>query len=107
MPSVVPTTLFVPGSISITLSPAALVWTMRTVAAWIVTAERQTARPTKRLVFIGTHFKLRSHVVDPLFRSVDPGGSSGSGAHASAARLRRLQGEGRAALSREAPRPRA
>src|SRR6266511_1912839 len=107
MPSMVPTTLFVAGSISITLSPAALVCTIRTVAALRVAATRQTARATKRLVFIGTHFKLCSHVVDPLFHGVDPGGPSGSGAGTAAARLRGLQGEGRAALSREAPRPRA
>src|SRR5438552_220862 len=102
MPSICPTTLLVAGSISITLSPAALVWTMRTVAASIVgsivTRARQMAGATKRLVFIGTHFKLRSHVDDPLFHGVDSGGPSGSGPHATTARLPGLQGEGRAAL---------
>src|SRR6266536_1849963 len=106
MPSICPTTLFVAGSISITLSPAALVWTMRTVAAPIVlsvvTRARQTASATKRLVFIGTHFKLPSHVVDPLFHGMDTGCTSGSRADAAGARLRGLQGQGRAALSREA-----
>ena len=43
IPLISPTTLLVAGSISITLSPAALVWTMRTVAA----PQGQRARPAK------------------------------------------------------------
>src|ERR1700704_6164968 len=105
MPAISPTTLFVTGSISITLSPAALVWTIRTVAACSerVASGRRRAR-TKDLVFIATHFKLPSHVVDPLFHGMGPGRPGGSGILG--ARLRRVQGQDRAASAREAPRSR-
>src|SRR5204863_6390687 len=99
MPPISPTTLFVAGSISITLSPAALVWTMRTVAAWAtVRVAARMARARENLVFIATHFKLRGHVADPFFESSVPGDPG--------ARLRHVQRKGRAAPGREAPRPR-
>src|SRR5580765_1819307 len=115
MPSICPTTVFVTGSISITLSPAALVWTMRTLAACrdaAAAASNPTrTERTKRLVFIAGYFKLRSHARDPLFAG-GPVGSrvghpAGVGAGRLRAELRRVQGEGRAAAAREAPRPRA
>src|SRR5262249_45587201 len=95
MPPISPTTLFVAGSISITLSPAALVCTMRTDAAWTAAeaAARTRARARESLVFIATHFKLPRHVADPLFEPRAPGRFG--------ARLRRLQGEGPAAARRE------
>src|SRR5580765_5310300 len=89
-----PTTLLVAGSINITLSPAALVWTIRTVAASTsaVAASRAPSR-TKGLVFIAGYFKLRSHAVDRLFRCPAAG--------VSRAGLRGLQGQGRAAAARK------
>src|SRR5262245_53037296 len=99
MPPISPTTLFVAGSMSITLSPAALVCTMRTVAAWTaVRPAAARARARGSLVFIATHFKLRGHVADPFFDAPVPGRAG--------ARLRHVQGEGRAAAGREAPRSR-
>src|SRR5215813_5299513 len=86
MPPISPTTLFVAGSISITLSPAALVCTMRTDAAWTAAEAATRARARESLVFIATHFKLPRHVADPLFEPSPPGWFD--------ARLRRLQGEG-------------
>src|SRR5947207_2568841 len=62
MPGISPTTLFVTGSMSITLSPAELVWTMRTVAARSVTVVRIPAMASDAsklagsLVFITEHF---------------------------------------------------
>src|SRR5580765_6090814 len=109
MPAISPTTLLVSGSISMTLSPAALVWTIRTVAACSErvtsgSAPARTTAATKDLVFIATHFKLPSHVVDPLFRGLGPGtGRPGI----VDARLHRVQGENRAPPAREASRPRA
>src|SRR5262245_57526982 len=99
MPPISPTTLFVAGSISITLSPAALVWTMRTVAAWTtVSAPARMAGTRESLVFIATHFKLRGHVADSFFEPPVPGGAR--------TRLRHIQRKGRAAPGREAPGPR-
>src|SRR5438093_7295409 len=98
MPPISPTTLFVAGSISITLSPAALVWTMRTVAAWTtVRVPARMARARESLVFIATHFKLRSHAADPFFDAPVPGDAG--------ARLRPVQRKGRAAPGREAAGP--
>src|ERR1043165_7953596 len=95
MPLISPTTLFVAGSISMTLSPAALVWTMRTVAAPRVrVAASENARIRESLVFIATHFNLPGHVVDLLFRSGVPAGPRPG--------LRRLQSQGAAAADREA-----
>src|SRR5476651_245193 len=103
MPAISPTTLLLTGSISITLSPAALVWTIRTVAARAVrTASGSISSSTESLVFIREHSKLPGHVADPLFRSLDPG-SSGPGPHGVAAQFRPLQDHGGAPLSREAP----
>src|SRR5213593_728748 len=108
MPAISPTTLLVSGSMSITLSPAALVCTILTVAAWsesVASGKAPTrTRATKDLVFIATHFKLPSHVVDPLFHGMGPGAR---GPRVLDARLRRLQSENRAASAREAPRSRA
>src|SRR4029077_17604718 len=85
--------------ISITLSPAALVCTMRTVAAWTAAEAATTARARARgsLVFIATHFKLPGHVADPLFGLLRAGGVG--------ARLRRVQGQGPAAARRETAGP--
>src|SRR4029078_5712119 len=106
MPVISPTTLLVSGSISMTLSPAALVWTIRTVAACSerVASGRAPARTraaTKDLVFIATHFKLPSHVVDPLFHGLGPGARRPGILDA---RLHPLQGEKLAAPPRGAPR---
>src|SRR5256885_9819401 len=100
MPLISPTTLFVAGSINMTLSPAAFVWTMRTVAASSVSvAAAMASRAESSLVFMERHFKLRSHVVDPLFRIIR---CLGPGARARLAgvdaRLRHLQVADRAAL---------
>src|SRR5215471_10746626 len=94
-----PTTLSVAGSISMTLSPAELVWTIRTVAAWRVSVAR-SASPIaiESLVCIATHFKLPGHVADPLFH-VDP-------ANLVHPRLRLLQDESPAAVPRKAARTR-
>src|SRR2546425_2198300 len=119
-----PTTLFVAGSISITLSPAELVWTIRTVDACSVrvvrmarasTAEslvviiyslagppRSRIPPTRRAGRLRggysrrrpTHFKLHGHVADPLFNA-DPSTVLDP-------RFRLLQDEGAAAAPREA-----
>src|SRR5256885_1621003 len=89
MPGISPTTLFVAGSISITLSPAALVCTIRTEAAWTAADAARRASARESLVFIATHFKLPSHVADPLFDSFR---ASGLGA-----RLHRVQGQDSAA----------
>src|SRR5947208_14214332 len=94
-----PTTVLVAGSISITLSRAALFWTIRTVAARRVRpVARTTASSTRGLVGIAGYFKLRSHAADPLFRPRPAGWLR--------ARLRRLQEPDRAAAPREAARPR-
>src|SRR5947207_15523223 len=95
MPLISPTTLLVAGSISITLSPAALVCTIRTVAAPRARGPASDkARIRESLVFIATHFKLPGHVVDLLFRAAVPAGAG--------ARLRCLQGDRAAAADREA-----
>src|SRR5262245_31591756 len=73
---------------------------MRTVAAWTVSVPARMARARESLVFIATHFKLRSHVADAFFESPVPG-------RGARARLRRLQAEGRAASGRETAGPRA
>src|SRR5437764_14970885 len=94
-----PTTLLVAGSISITLSPAALVWTIRAVAARAVRPVAATiASSTRGLVGIAGYFKLRSHALDPLFRPRPAGRLR--------ARLRRLQEPRRAPAAREAAGPR-
>src|SRR5215471_17018371 len=96
MPLISPTTLFVAGSISMTLSPAALVWMIRTVAAptaRVVTSGN--ARIRESLVFIATHSKLCGHVVDLLFCRLP-------GADLAGARFYRFQGVGPAAPHREA-----
>src|SRR5262245_9750653 len=94
-----PTTLFVAGSISITLSPAALVWTMRTVAACKVRPAAATrAASTEHLVFIAQHSKLPGLVGDPLFAFRAPG----RGAAALDARLHGVQNESAAAPRGEA-----
>src|SRR6266481_10197813 len=98
IPPISPTTLFVTGSISITLSPAALVWTIRTVAAWRVRVPSARAISRESLVFIATHFKLPGHVDVPFFDLPAPGGLV-------SVELRPLQGEGPAAPRREAARP--
>src|SRR5438552_64212 len=106
MPAISPTTWLVSGSMSMTLSPAAFVWTIRTVAACSDRASGRTRvrATTKDLVFIATHFKLRSHVADPLFHDVGPDRAGGSGRLG--AQLRRVQGEDRAASARETARSR-
>src|SRR5262249_9388933 len=93
MPPISPTTLFVAGSISMTLSPAALVCTMRTVAASSAADARSRARPRESLVFIATHFKLPGHGADPLFHPAGAGGL--------VARLRGVQGHGPAAAGQK------
>src|SRR6266850_1505102 len=100
IPPISPTTVFVTGSISITLSPAALVWTIRTVAAWRVRVPSARAGASSResLVFIATHFKLPGHVAVSFFELPAPGRRLDP-------RLRRLQGKGPAAPRREAPGP--
>src|ERR1051325_3404063 len=108
MPENFSTPLLVSGSISLRLMPAALVWPMRTVAAASEIGSSDEATPraaqrpaavTKGLVFIATHFKLRSHVVDPLFHRVGSGGARGTGLIRP--RFRRLQDQNRAAVSRK------
>src|SRR5262245_28453852 len=88
-----PTTLFVAGSMSMTLSPAALVWTILTLEACRTSVVRDVkianATAIESLVFIATHFKLPGHVADPLFH-VDP-------ANLVHPRLRVFQDEGPAA----------
>src|SRR5262245_40631660 len=80
---------------SMTLSPAALVWTMRTVAAERGRVARAaSARATESLVFIATHFKLPGHVADPLFKRAVPTALQPG--------LSILQDEGAAAAGREA-----
>src|SRR4026209_1258191 len=94
-----PTTLFVTGSISITLSPAALVWTIRTVAACSGRVVRVPSRSAREsLVFIATHFKLPSHVADLILELEGPGGRLEP-------RLRLLQDESRAPARRETSGP--
>src|SRR5437773_5102353 len=62
MPAISPTTLLVTGSMSITLSPAAFVWTMRMVAARSATVAgiarmaRDASMLAVSLVFIAPHF---------------------------------------------------
>src|SRR5438034_750888 len=101
-----PTTLFVTGSMSMTLSPAALVWTMRTVAAW---SDRPPptirASSTEHLVFIAQHSKLRSHVGDLVFAAAGSGPSANGGAAALDARLRVLQEQSAAAPRRKTAGP--
>src|SRR5690349_3748534 len=98
-----PTTVFVAGSISITLSPAALVCTMRTVDAESgAPAARSASDRTYPLVCIAGYFKLRSHVGDPLFLPARPGA-----APAGQPRLRGVQDHGAAAPARKAARARA
>src|SRR6478672_7764749 len=94
MPPISPTTLLLTGSISITLSPAALVCTMRTVAAWRVSEPAATARARESLVFIATHFKLPGHVADSFFGTPAAGGVD--------ARFRGVQRQGPAAAGRKA-----
>src|SRR5258708_4731354 len=110
MPSMAPTTLLVTGSISMTLSPAALVWTIRTVAASSASG-RAIARATPNiLVFIARHFKLAGHVVDGHFLGARPvafASRFGVPGPCIDARLRVLQGDGAAALHREAAGSRA
>src|SRR5258707_15354884 len=99
MPLISPTTLFDTGSISITLSPAALVWTMRTVAAPRARVPAtEKARIRESLVFMATHSKLPGHVVHVLSCPPRPAGRG--------ARFRRVQGQRPAAADREASRPR-
>src|SRR5262245_57818855 len=94
-----PTTLFEAGSISITLSPAELVWTIRTVeASTLSVARRAIPSAIESLVCIATHFKLPGHVAHPLFH-VDP-------ATLVHPRLRLLQDEGPAAVPRKTARTR-
>src|SRR5262245_29978583 len=94
-----PTTLFVSGSISITLSPAALVWTILTVEACRTRVVKiASAKAIESLVFIATHFKLPGHVAHPLFH-VDP-------ADLVHPRLRVFQDQGPAAAARKAARTR-
>src|SRR5262245_32323804 len=96
-----PTTLFVAGSISITLSPAELVWTMRTVDACREMAVRMArARARENLVFMAPHFKLPGHVAELLFNAAVR-------ADLVHARLRLLQDQGAAAAPREAAGTRA
>src|SRR5690348_16186753 len=99
MPGISPTILFVSGSISIKLSPAELVWTIRTVAAWSAVEAARSASAREHLVFIATHFKLPGHGADPLFEPPRAGGLD--------ARLRRVQGENPAAPDGKASGPRA
>src|SRR5689334_22390167 len=93
-----PTTLLVAGSISITLSPAALVCTMRTEDASRASPEVASANVRKKdLVCIAGYFKLRSHVGDPLFLAERPGaraGGCGGPDTVVVPRFRGLQGEG-------------
>src|SRR4051794_30869013 len=97
MPPISPTTLLVAGSISMTLSPAALVCTIRTVAASKVRLPASTARARESLVFMATHFKLPRHVGDCFFGAARPVGIL--------ARFRGLQGESAAAACRKAAGP--
>ena len=46
MPLMIPTTLFVTGSITCTLSPALLVWMIRTFRSAVFTATVHTRTPT-------------------------------------------------------------
>src|SRR5947208_1106241 len=104
MPPISPTTVLVEGSISITLSPAALVWMIRTVAAWSVATAIAEARTTESLVRMEEHSKLSGHVADALFPARPADRRPVAGVDA---RLRDVQGEGPAAPAREAARPRA
>src|SRR5687767_12774551 len=88
----------------ITLSPAALVWMMRTVAALTMVAARTHARTTESLVLMEEHSKLSGDVAAPVSPARPAGHSAGAGVHA---RLRNLQDEDPAAVHRKAPRPRA
>src|SRR5262249_169438 len=101
IPPISPTTLLVAGSISMTLSPAALVCTIRTVEAWRAAASAIHPRTTESLVRMEEHSKLSRHVADPLFpaRAAD-----GRRAGAVDTRLRDIQVEGPAAAARETPR---
>src|SRR5580765_8486222 len=89
---------------SMTLSPAALVWTMRTVAACTVVVARRHASTTESLVCMEDHSKLSRHVADTIF---PPRRSVGRSAAGVDARLRDLQDEGAAAVPREAAGSRA
>src|SRR5689334_9639805 len=104
MPPISPTTLLVAGSMSITLSPAALVCTMRTAAACSVAAAARHPSTTESLVRMEEHFRLSGHVADPVFpaRAADRRPDA-----AVDARLRRVQGQSAAAPPRETARPRA
>src|SRR5439155_15194065 len=77
MPSMAPTTLFVAGSISITLSPAALVCTMRTVLASTVAAKHKPAR-TESLVCMEEHFNPGPHVMEALPSNLPRGMTTGT-----------------------------
>src|SRR4029453_5014281 len=101
MPPIAPTALLVAGSMSMTLSPAALVWTMRTVAAPRVAVARKHASKTESLVCMEDHSKLSRHVADPLFPPRRPDGRAAAGVDA---RLRDFQDQGPAAPPREASR---
>src|SRR4051812_22666060 len=98
MPGISPTTVLVAGSISVTLSPAELVWTMRTDAAWTAAEAATRASARESLVFIATHFKLPAHVADPLFERLRAGRLG--------ARSRRVQGQDSAAAGGETAGPR-
>src|ERR1051325_1107491 len=99
MPAISPTTLLVTGSISITLSPAALVCTMRTLAARTVATARTHISTTAHLVTTGT--TLSRHVADSLF----PLHADQLAAAGVDARLRDVQNQGPAAAPRETSRP--
>src|SRR5262249_33343346 len=104
MPPISPTTLLVAGSISITLSPAALVWMIRTVAAWSVATVITEASTTESLVRMEEHSKLSRHVADALFPDRPADGRARAAVDAG---LRDVQDDGAAAPAREAARPRA
>src|SRR5262245_10836961 len=103
MPPISPTTLLVAGSISITLSPAALVCTIRTVPARTVATARRHASATESLVLMEEHSKLSRHVADPLSPARPAGGRARPGVDA---RLRDVQDEDPAAVHGKAARPR-
>src|SRR5580765_7971157 len=102
MPSIAPTTLFVAGSISITLSPAAFVWTIRTVTAPSAAGTASASAVANILAFITRHSKLCGHVAD--IDSLAAGAGAPEAVHA---RFRRLQDEDPAALHRKAAGARA
>src|SRR5262245_16640547 len=84
---------------SMTLSPAALVCTMRTVAARTVATARRHIRATESLVRMEEHSKLSRHVADPLFPPRPADRRPGARVHAG---FRDVQDQGSAAAPREA-----